>query len=208
MLENLLTLLNDEFRKEAPLTITQGKIHNYLGMVIDYTVPCKVEFTIKDFIQGVLDECPGELMKGPSATPAANHLFNVNPECNKLGEAKVSQFHHVTAKLLYLSKPACPDLQTTLSFLTTRVLEPDEDDYKKLGWCIRYLRDNVDILLTLEINNSGIIGWWVDASFAIHQDMKSRTGVTVMTEFRQPLQVQSHLEMPRILVQLGHTQRT
>ena len=29
-----------------------------------------------------------------------------------------------------------------------------------------------------------------------------------MTEFRQPLQVQSHLEMPGILVQLGHTQRT
>ena len=29
-----------------------------------------------------------------------------------------------------------------------------------------------------------------------------------MTEFRQPLQVQSHLEMPRILVQLGHIQRT
>ena len=31
---------------------------------------------------------------------------------------------------------------------------------------------------------------------------------TILTEFRQPLQVQSHLEMPRILVQLGHTQRT
>ena len=30
----------------------------------------------------------------------------------------------------------------------------------------------------------------------------------VVTEFRQPLQVQSHLEMSRILVQLGHTQRT
>ena len=30
----------------------------------------------------------------------------------------------------------------------------------------------------------------------------------LLTEFRQPLQVQSHLEMPRILVQLGHTQRT
>ena len=29
-----------------------------------------------------------------------------------------------------------------------------------------------------------------------------------VTEFRQPLQVQSHLEMQRILVQLGHTQRT
>ena len=33
-------------------------------------------------------------------------------------------------------------------------------------------------------------------------------GHVALTEFRQPLQVQSHLEMPRILVQLGHTQRT
>ena len=29
-----------------------------------------------------------------------------------------------------------------------------------------------------------------------------------MTEFRQPIQVQSHLEMPGILVQLGHIQHT
>ena len=29
-----------------------------------------------------------------------------------------------------------------------------------------------------------------------------------LTEFRQPHQVQSHLEMPRILVQLGHIQHT
>ena len=32
--------------------------------------------------------------------------------------------------------------------------------------------------------------------------------ITAVTEFRQPLQVQSHLEVPRILVQLGHIQRT
>ena len=32
--------------------------------------------------------------------------------------------------------------------------------------------------------------------------------LTPVTEFRQPLQVQSHLEMPGILVQLGHIQRT
>ena len=34
------------------------------------------------------------------------------------------------------------------------------------------------------------------------------TPLPEVTEFRQPLQVQSHLEMPRILVQLGHIQRT
>ena len=91
---------------------------------------------MQDFIQGVLDDCPGELMKGASATLAANYLFNVNPDCRKLGEEKASQFHHLTAKLLYLSKRARPDLQTAESFLTIRVQEPDEDDYKKLGQCI------------------------------------------------------------------------
>ena len=30
----------------------------------------------------------------------------------------------------------------------------------------------------------------------------------LMTEFRQPLQVKSHIEMSGILVQLGHIQRT
>ena len=88
-------------------------------MVIDYTVRGKVKLMMKDFIQGVLDECLGELMKGPSATPAANHLFNVNPDCNKLGEEKASEFHHLTAKLLCLNKHARPDLQTTVSFLMT-----------------------------------------------------------------------------------------
>ena len=39
----------------------------------------------------------------------------------------------------------------------------------------------------------------------VQDDLLLQAGVT---EFRQPLQVQSHLEMPRILVQLGHTQRT
>ena len=35
-----------------------------------------------------------------------------------------------------------------------------------------------------------------------------QTNHGIVTEFRQPIQVQSHLEMPGILVQLGHIQRT
>ena len=182
VLEDLLTLLNSEFRKEPPPPPPPPPPHHYpdyLGMVIDYTVPGKDKFTMQGFIQRVLDECPGELMKGASATPAANHLFNVNPDCRKLEEEKRSQFHHLTAKLLYLSKHARPDLLSVVLFLTTQVQEPDEDDYKKLGQCIRYLCDNRDIPLTLEINDSGILSWWVDASFAIHLDMKSHTGATI-----------------------------
>ena len=179
VLENLLTSLNEEFGKEAPLTVTQGTVHNYLGMTFDYTILGKVKITMPHFVQGVLDECPEDLMKGPSSTPAANHLFNVDPECDKLSNEKASRFHHLTAKCLYLSKRAQPDLQTAVLFLTTRVCKPVEDDYKKPGECLQYLRDNNKIPLTLEINNSGILYWWVDASFAVHPDMKSHSGATV-----------------------------
>ena len=117
--EGLLTSVNKEFGKEAPLTVTRGKVHDYLGMTFDYTIPGKVKITIPDFVQGVLDECPEDLMKGPSSTPAANHLFNFDPECNKLSDEKACRFHHLTSKLLYLSKHAWPDLQTAVSFLMT-----------------------------------------------------------------------------------------
>ena len=38
--------------------------------------------------------------------------------------------------------------------------------------------------------------------------IRPRTKHINLTEFRQPIQVQSHLEMPGILVQLGHIQCT
>ena len=88
VLEGLLTSLNEEFGKEAPLTVTRGKVHDYVGMTFDYTIPGKVEITMPDFVQGVLDECPEDLMKGPLSTPTVNHLFNMDPECNKLSEKK------------------------------------------------------------------------------------------------------------------------
>ena len=53
---------------------------------------------------------------------------------------------------------------------------PDEDDYKKLARVMRYLRGTPDQILTLEAASMNIVKWWVDASFAVHPDMRSHTG--------------------------------
>jgi len=42
MATSIIDKLNGEFRKLAPLTVTRGKMHEYLGMTIDYTVKGKV----------------------------------------------------------------------------------------------------------------------------------------------------------------------
>ena len=41
---------------------------------------------------------------------------------------------------------------------------------------MKYLKDTKDIPLTLEADNSGCIRWWVNASFAVHPDMKIHPG--------------------------------
>jgi hypothetical protein len=42
------------------------------------------------------------------------------------------RFHSVVQKLLYVSKMASPDILTAVSFITTRVREPTEENEKKL----------------------------------------------------------------------------
>ena len=51
----------------------------------------------------------------------------------------------------------------------------------------------------------------LDPSLCLHLTLvTSLVGLSYfhLTEFRHPLQVKSHLEMPGILIQLGHIQRT
>ena len=54
---------------------------------------------------------------------------------------------------------------------------PDTDDQKKLARTICHLISTVYLPLILQVDDSGVIEWWVDASFAVHEDMKSRTGM-------------------------------
>ena len=85
----------------------------------------------------------------------------------------------MTAKLLYLSKRARPDFQTAVSFLTTCVMQPNVDDWKKLGQSIKFLCKTQDLWLTLEVGDKLCIRWWIDASFGVHPDKHSHTGATM-----------------------------
>jgi hypothetical protein len=178
VIEGVLRFLNERYGKEAPLVVTRGKVHDYLGMTIDFSEDGKVKITMVNYIKEMLEELPAD-MAGESATPAANHLFTIRGEPVHLSAASSDMFHTNTAKLLFVSKRARPDIQTTVAFLTTRVRAPDEDDYKKLARCMKYLRATINIPLTMEASDLHVVKWWVDASFGVHPDMKSHTGATM-----------------------------
>ena len=92
-------------------------------------------------------------------------------------EDRARAFHHAVAQLLFVTMRCRRDIQTAVAFLSTRVKEPDEDDWGKLKRLLKYLWGTLYLPLILEIDNLNVIKWWVDASYAVHPDCKSHTGV-------------------------------
>ena len=92
-------------------------------------------------------------------------------------EARKDQYHSLTAQCLYVSNRARPDLQQAVSFHCTRVLKSNRDDQKKLTRLIRYMMDTIHLPLILAMGDNRMYEWWIDASFATHDDMRSRTGM-------------------------------
>ena len=70
-------------------------------------------------------------------------------------------------------------MQVCVGFLCTRVRNPTEEDYKKLGKVISYLKETIHLPLVVGADESGSLIWNVDASFAVHPDCKSHIGASL-----------------------------
>jgi hypothetical protein len=175
VVKEIIQRLNEVFGKEAPMTEWIGKVHDYLGMRIDYSVPGKVKISQLEYLQEVLAELPKD-MDGTATSPAASHLFEVSNTPELLGPEAAEMFHCNVAKLLFVCQRSRPDIQTAVAFLSSRVQAPDKDDYKKLRRVMQYIRGSLEQVRTMEADGTGIAKWWIDASFAVHPDMRGHTG--------------------------------
>jgi hypothetical protein len=124
---DIIEMIDNKFGKEAPITITRGGIHDYLGMMLDFSEQGKVKIKMLDYVKKMLADLPDK-MASEAPTPAANHLFAVNDNQTKVDEQKAQFFHTYVAKALFLYKQARPDLQTAVAFLCTGVKSCNEDD--------------------------------------------------------------------------------
>jgi hypothetical protein len=171
---DIIKIINDDFGKESPITITRGNVHDYLGMTLNYSERGKVKIKMLDYIDKMLADLPAE-MGGEAPSPGDNHLLTVNDVQIKVDEKKAQLFHTYVAKTLFLCKRARPDLQT-VAFLSTRVKSCDEDDYNKLIRMLQFHRAARGDLVKLSADSLRNVRWWVDASYSVHPDMRSHTG--------------------------------
>ena len=134
----VVTKVIKEIEKEfGEMEITYGDTHEYLGMIITVkdrklyiNMTAQVEELVKFFKEDV---------SGTVSSPANRNLMNVDDTSPKLDTARQENFHSTTAKLLYIEKRCRPDMELVTAFLTTRVSNPTEEDWKKLKRAVTYL---------------------------------------------------------------------
>ncbi len=177
--------VNDEFGKwlqkeygaVADVTTTRGKKHVYLGMLLDYSTPGEVKIDMTDYVKEMINEFPTTL-DGNANTPANDHLFSVD-KGSKLEPLKAEAFHTFVAKALFLTMRSRPDIRLTVAFLCTRVREPTSYDWMKLTRLMNFLQKTKEDSLVLRSDGTRKIEWSVDASFGVHADMKSHSGMSM-----------------------------
>ena len=169
--------LQKEYGQVKEVTCTRDKIHDYLGMKLDYSTPGEVKIDMRDYVKAMIEEFPKQL-KGDASTPASDKLFNTEGG-KKLDELKAEAFHTFVAKALFLTMRARPDIRLAVAFLCTRVKEPTTYDWVKLTRMMDYLKRTQEECLTLRSDGSRSNIWSVDAAYAVHPDAKSHSGMTM-----------------------------
>jgi len=160
--------------KFGEMSTTRGDIHDFLGMNVNFKKG-KVTIGMKKHILRAIDTFLDEIVRS-AATPARGYLFEVRDGATKLDETRADNFHSVVAALLFISRRCRLDIQVAVGFLTTRVSEPDEDDWAKLKRVLQYLRGTMDLTLTIGGTSIQHMHSWVDVSYGVHTDGKSHTG--------------------------------
>ena len=168
----VIDVLEGHFGK---MTVTRGREHTFLGMNIVYTEERTAKITMKSYLQEAINESGMEI-KNEAATPAKRTLFEVNENSPSLPKDEAEVFHSVAAKLLYVAIRARMDLLLPVGFLGTRVSKSTREDREKLKRVLEYINATIDKEYILGAHSLTTLRTWVDASFAVHPDMKSHTG--------------------------------
>ena len=107
--------------------------------------------------------------------PASKTLFEKG-EGLLLSAEKKEVFHSTVAKGLFVGCRSRPNICPTISVLSSRVREPNMDDWVKCDRLVHYLRSTSNLHLVLRYDGLSIPRWHVDAAYAVHPDFRSHSG--------------------------------
>jgi hypothetical protein len=88
------------------MTVSRGRVHKYLGMTLYYTVHGRVNISMFNYVDEIINAFDKAESKGggTKSSAAPDDLFKVNEDREKLPPDKAVEFHNLVAKTLYATK--------------------------------------------------------------------------------------------------------
>jgi hypothetical protein len=156
------------------ITMAVGNSHSYIRMQLTVDKGCII-LDLRYYLQNLLEPFDNPQVK---MAPGNKETFMVKDGVELL-DPKKGNFHSTVAKLLYLSKRACPDIIAVVGFLCTRVKELSVEDWEKLSRLLGYLKGTMDFVVRLRPSAIFRVVAYIDASFSAHPDGKSHSGIVI-----------------------------
>ena len=177
--DNFKKWTNHNYGKHGEVKYNRLKVHKYLGLTFDLTGKSKVKIKMDGYVERIINESPTKIIKSDTAlNPAVNNIYGKG-NSKKLKKG-TEEFHNSVARIMFVANREKLDIHQTVVVLSTRVREPNKNDWKKLVRMIKYLNGKKKKYLTLSADDLKVIKWYVEKAFAVHHDFKSHTGA-IMT---------------------------
>ena len=175
------------------ITVKRGRIHDYLGMTMDFSQPNIVHITIQKMIRDIISEWKiGSTIRN---SPAKAKLFEINEDSPSLDHEQSQKLHRGIAQLLYLGTHVRPDILCAVIFLTSRVHKLSEEDLNKFIDILYYLNGSVElgIMLGGDVNNRIRLFAFADASYGVYVQNGRSHGGTFVSYGRGPILARSNI---------------
>jgi hypothetical protein len=199
--DNFHNWLNEKYGNESIEIVKAipGKLHKYLGMTLDYSENEVFQIDMQEYVEEMIKEFPYDLGDKKVKYPWDQNLFKVwkDEKNTQLKDKDHEILHTFVTKGLFLAKRARSDIMPCIAFLTTRVMKQIKEDWDKLIVLLQFLKRTKDDKVRLSMDETWIVKWYLDALFAVHNDMRSRTGA-IMTLGKGAVQVVSTKQKTKI----------
>ena len=170
-IQQIINLLKQKYQQ---LTVNSGQQHSYLGMYFDFSIKGKVQITMNNYIDKLIQEYKINTYHENPTIPDNN-----NKSETLLDKSKQDFLHSGVAKLQYLATRVKPEILFPVNKLSSKVNKFTDQDLKQFYRILQYLNESKGKGIILETDNLNEIEAYIDASYGTNYDRKSQSGLMV-----------------------------
>ena len=156
----------------------RGRVHDYPGMHLYYSVKGQAKITMMDHIKEIMEYFDNYEQKdtGTKSSATTLDMFAFDEDCDKIKKENMKHSTRSYQRCYFLPKRTRVDTGTSIYYLMTRVKDPDQSNWMNMVHMFKCVRGNKYLPLILSADKSVMIKWYIYGSYVVHPNTRGNTG--------------------------------